>query len=179
MASGFHVTIEGLRDAIRALDYFPKNLRNKWLRIALNAAGGVLLAAVRPLMPRQTGLAYRSLGVKTKLPRGAYGYTLVGARRRFGRAVARVGGKTQALTARKTTKHLRAGGKARFRDPTRYLHLIENDHKNRGGGVTPGRHPLATAGAAAYPQARTKAVEKLREGVFDSAAGVRRLIGGN
>lgn len=172
----YHVTIEGLRDAVRALDYFPRTLRNKWLRIALNAAGGVLLRATRPHIPQASGLLAKSLGVKVKIPRGAYGYALVGARRRMGRAVATIGGKTRALTARKTTKHLAAGGKARFRNPTRYLHLVENDHKKRGGGTVAGKHPLAQ-GMAAFPAARAAAVEKLRQGVLDSAAVVRSQMG--
>jgi hypothetical protein len=174
-SSQLRVEFPNLKQALRALDEFPRGIRRKWTRMALSAGAGVLRDAAKRYVPKETRLLERSLGVKVSIPRNPNrpAYALVGARRRQGRVVASVKGQVRTLTARGTTKRLQSGRKARFRDPVRYLHLVENPHVIRGGGMTEGSHFLAKALANAGQAAEAKAISKIKEGVQVESARVR------
>src|SRR4051812_2201580 len=137
----------GLPDAVRAIEELPRRLQNKHVRIALNAAGGVLKRAAQANAPRQTGLLEKSLGVKVKVPAASFNsahhdkpaYAIIGPRRGFLAPVARVKGQTKKLSIRAATKRVLGGGKVRARNPSRYAHLAAKSHNVVRGGKVVGR----------------------------------------
>lgn len=162
-----HASLTNQRAALRALDYFPRGLRNKWLRISLSAAGGILRDAASRYVRVRTRLLKRSLGVKVKVPAGWNAYVLVGARRGMKRPVVRgKGGRLRAITDKRAAK-LRTKGAAvnRYQNPTRYAHLVEKTHPF-----------LQTAWLTAYPAALAKATAKLQEGVASEGHKCYRIM---
>lgn len=177
------VEFPNLKQALKALDEFPRGIRRKWTRIALSAAGGVLRDAAKRLVPQETRLLERSLAVKVKVPRDANrpAYALVGAKRgvrrpvfasakRFG-AVSRK--RLRTIGEARAQKLLARGERIRYRSPARYIHLVENPHLLRGGGMTEGSRFLSRTLATAGQAAEAKAISKIREGVQAEAAKVR------
>lgn len=79
----FRVT--NLPQALAAMSRFPEAIRRKWLRIAMNAGGGLLRRRLFTQVSRRTGLLRQSLGVKVAFLKKKPGewHATVGARRRF------------------------------------------------------------------------------------------------
>ena len=82
----FRVT--NMAQSLQAMSYFPETIRRKWLRIALNASGGLLRRRLVDRLPRKSGLLRSSIGVKVNFLKSRPGewHTTVGARRRFRRS---------------------------------------------------------------------------------------------
>lgn len=153
MSLTFQVDPASLSRTLDALTEFPKALRRKHYRIALSAGGGVFKRLVLPLVPEETGLLRRSMGVKVVIPNNPNkaAVSITGPRRGFKRAVyrtakglLRTAGKKRAVTAKK------------FRNPTRYAHLAGPRRKSTF---------MQRAAASGRQEALNKATVKLQEGV--------------
>lgn len=164
--------VYGIPETLKAFDELPKRMRVKHLRIALNAAAGLIRDAAKARVRRESGLLAASLKTKVAIPDASYNvkhhgkpaYAVIGPARNVVGPV--LNGKV--LSVRKATKHVLSGGKVETRRPSRYAHLIERGH----GGPRPApAYPfLGPAVAASKEQALSRAVEKLRSGLEQEAA---------
>jgi hypothetical protein len=196
MAQGGSVGMRlvGLREASFVLNEFPKRMRRKYMRVAMNAGGGVLKkAAVANVPSGANRLLKQSIAVKVKGTRKEEWYAAVGPKR--GMKLARKhwsqGGASRVLN-RKATDMLASipGQKEQYINPARYAHLVERGTRQhvvsaRGrtlAGFVKGKRKqqifgrrvqvkakaqpfLATASVTAGPAALKAASEKLRWGV--------------
>lgn len=131
--------ISNLSSAIAALAQFPDAIRRKWLRIAMNAGGGLLRRRLADQVSRKTGLLRASLGVKVNFIKSRPGewHATVGARRKFRRSHPQVvvglgiqvskRGKIRAATRAQIRKAKASafGQGAKQRVASRYAHLSE------------------------------------------------------
>lgn len=184
--SRLNVQIVGIEQAIRNLQELPKGLQRKHMRIAMNAAGGVLKTAAVSRVPRQTGLLKRSLSVKVKANKRGEWFAAVGPKRGMKVGVRTTAkGTLRAMSAAKTKSLAAAGETVRYANPARYAHLAEKGTKAHivratnkrvlaGGGNIYGRQVtirargsrfLQIAATVAGPQASAKAVQKLLDGI--------------
>lgn len=182
-----NVQIKGVAGTVEALNQFPGRLRFRYMRIALNAALGVVKKKAQSLVRTQTGLLRRSIGVKVKIPQASHNpkhhdkpaYGLVGPRRReallMTRGNAPIRAKVVNLAKGKQEFHVKSkkgfaavrfaqasGEKVRRRVASRYAHLLERGH----GGPRPApAHPfLAPAVAQSESEAMNKFNSKIAEG---------------
>ena len=145
----------GVKEALQNMRDLPAAIQRKHVRIALNAAGGILRRYAAASAPKETGLLKRSQGVKVTQKRNGQWVLIIGAKRGAKRAIKRVTktGRT-VFHNRKATQLLAGQAGARFKSPSRYGHLA---HKK-----TP---YLAIAASVAGPAAMLNAAQKLSEGV--------------
>jgi hypothetical protein len=184
--------LSGVPECIAALKHVPDSIKRKHLRVALNAAGGLLKQGAISRVPARTRLLKQALGVKVTQKRNGEWYTVVGAKRGMRRAVKTTrAGKTKALSKRATSnlKFTPGGGARQYIDPARYLHLVEKGTrahyvsvKNKrvlaGNGGIWGRRAVVRAKASRFmaataqsvgPAAQAKAIHKLQEAILSHA----------
>lgn len=142
----------GVPETMASFRDLPLRLRTRHMRIALNAAGGVLRDAAVANIPKQSGLLRKSMKVKVKIPdesfnvahHGRPAYALVGASRNVaGIGTYRKSGQKGRV---KSVKLDRVGERDVFRPgpnaahsgipvatnllrPSRYAHLVERGTK--------------------------------------------------
>lgn len=159
-----NVKVTGSEQVIANVLALPKRMRRKGFRVALDAAGGVYKSEVQKRAPKETGLLRSSMGVKTVVPdneRAAW--VKVGSRRGFKRAVARKKNGGLKLVAKKTERLLPPNAFAKYRNPTRYAHLVE-------GGTRQGvraRRFMSLSASLKTPEALAKMQSKLRTAVWN------------
>lgn len=104
--------VEGLEEVLKQLDEFPKKLRNKHLKKAVNDASKTVLQGAKARCPRESGLLRKSLGRKVKVYRhSGVVMGIVGARLGFKQEVTRGKGKWKSMQV--------------VSNPVKYLHLVE------------------------------------------------------
>jgi len=87
------IKLYGVREALLAFRELPRRVGFKWLRIALNAGGGIIRDRAASIVRRSTGLLAKSLGVKVTIPdssfnsthQGKPAYAVIGPKRKSGR----------------------------------------------------------------------------------------------
>lgn len=127
-----------LKQALAAFEEFPRAVRVRHLRIAINAAASVQRTEAIKLAPRRTSLLAKSLAIKAKVPLASRNpkhhtkpaWSVVGANKAVVRAAANVNGKRKVLTDRQATKRVLSGKKVTAVKPKRYAHLAENRGKS-------------------------------------------------
>lgn len=155
------VRIDGIPQAIAAMQNLTPAVRIRHLRIAMNAAMGVIKNHTVP--PRLTGLLDRSQRVKVVIPAASKdprhhdkpAYSLLGA----GRGLAGLRtkrGKVRTLTRKKAATAKALGNKLVY--ASRYSHFAEKKH-----------HYLAKAVAAGGTDAQSKFATKIQEGILTEA----------
>jgi hypothetical protein len=126
--------VTGVTEAMNAYKDLPRRVAMKHLRIALNAAGGVMRDAAKARARKQTGLLKQSLAVKVKIPAASYNaahhnkpaYAVIGAKRNFSRQVmVNKRGAVRSVTAKRAEKLKASGVRLTTRRPSRYAHLVE------------------------------------------------------
>jgi hypothetical protein len=164
------VTLEGVPEAIAALDKFSLGIQRKQTRIALSAAGGVIKQEVIKRVPVRFGILKKYQIVKTALSKDKnIAYTIVGAKRRVKVAVSeKKNGELGVIATfqRKKDGALKVSGEKRlvkaetsgksvaYQVPSRYSHLAERKTKY-----------LAKSLASAQYRAAEAAIRKLKQGV--------------
>lgn len=181
----------GVKECLAALKHLPDAVKRKHMRIAMNAAGGLIKKDATARVPKRTGLLKQAMGVKVTQKRDGNWYTVVGAKRGMSRGMKTTrAGRVRALSKR-ATSNLRftpGGSNARI-NPARYLHLAEagtrahfvnvkNKRVLAGNGGIWGRKAairakparfMAAASQVTGPAAVQKAVAKLREAILSHA----------
>lgn len=144
------VKVFGVPETMAAFTELPRSLRIRHMRIALNAAGGVLRDAAVANTPKESGLLRKAMKVKVSVPEASFNiahwkrpsYALVGASRnvtgiqRF-RASGRKGSFRMMRTFVRGPREARQEFFAKtglavattLRRPSRYAHLVERGTK--------------------------------------------------
>lgn len=197
--------VGGVQDAINAFRDLPRSVRNKHMRIAMNAGAGVIRDAAVANAPKETGLLKKSLKIKVRVPDASFNtqhhgrpaYAVIGPSRK-------VVGLTQTSKAglkltslKRLTKKGFRGNLVQRRRPSRYAHLVEKGTAPHGiaaktvGLLSSGtaifgrsvKHPgtkaqsfLAKAVRSSGAAAQNKVIQKLRDGIMQWAAGRGRVI---
>lgn len=127
-----------IRRAVLNLQSLPAKVRNRHMKIAMSAAGGVVARQAIANLPKATGLLRKSIKVKAVVPDASYNvkhhgkpaYAIVGPTRRVvGPVIRGKDGKAKKLSDKKAFKYVMGGGKVETRSPSRYAHLIERGTK--------------------------------------------------
>jgi HK97 gp10 family phage protein len=167
------VKIHGIDETLSAFRDLPRTIANKHMRIALNAAGGVIRDAAVANAPKDSGLLKKSLKVKVKIPNASYNlshhnkpaYAVVGPSRNVvGVQTFRKSGKAGRFKSIRLKTNQRIA--TSLRRPSRYAHLVE---KGTSRGVKETRF-LANAVSSSGNAAQTKMIQKLRDGIQSWAA---------
>lgn len=172
----FKIEVFRLKETLDVLERLPRHVQYKPLRIALNAAGGVIKRSARAYVRHETGLLDKSLIVKVKIPQSNYrakghggiAYALIGPNRKS-QGIVQGGKKT---TLKRLEKKGFRGLRVIRRRPSRYAHLLEKGHG--------GKHPapphsfLGMAVTVSGGHAQAVAIRKLHEGVLEAAAKLYR-----
>ncbi len=139
MTVAYKVDKRSVGQVLKAFDEFPVALKNKHVRIAINAAGGIQKKTAEKFAPKETSLLSKSLAVKAKVPAASRNeqhhskpaYSVVGPNKNTVRASAvNAKGKTKLLSDKKALKRVLSGGKVKVRKPSRYAHLAERRGKH-------------------------------------------------
>ena len=157
-------SMSGVDGVLKSIQQLPNNVRRRGMRIALSAAGGEYKTATAARVPRETGLLKRSLGVKVAVPTNPRktAWVKVGARRGFRQRVERnKRGKLRAVSKQVQTL-LPEHAKTIYRNPTRYLHIVEGGSKR---GVRAQKF-MERATVVASGRASARIAEKLRAAVL-------------
>jgi HK97 gp10 family phage protein len=180
----------GVKEAVEAMTELRPALQRKTMRIAMSAAGGVVLNDARSRVVRESGLLKKALGVKVSASKQKEWFAAVGAKRGNKLAI-RVTkrGQVRTLSTKKASKLAESGTKLTYRNPTRYAHLVEKGTRShtvatQKAGMTNGSQWF---GKSARVRARAKpflrpaadataeiagqtAVRKIKEGIEQEAA---------
>jgi hypothetical protein len=186
-----NVQMTGVKECLAALKDVPAGIQRKHMRIAMNAAGGILKTGAVGRVPKRTGLLKQSLGVKVTQKKTGDWYVVVGAKRGMSRGIKTTRkGNVRALS-KKATSNLRftPGGSSTRINPTRYLHLVEGGTRSHfvsikskrvlagNGGIwgtkaairaKPARFLAATSQVSGQAAVQ-KAITKLREAILSHA----------
>lgn len=190
------ISTQNLQDVLQELSQFPARVGRKHFRIALNAGAGLTKSAIASNMPRDTGLAARSLRVKVVVPAFSYNVAhhdkparaTVGVSRQVKRRMPRKVRGSMALASVKQSTSSRFAGQSQ--GPSAYLHLLENGTQYHvvnarkkqvlSNGEKPfGRwsvlratpkKPVARAWAATKSTSEARIMGKLLEGIAKEAA---------
>jgi HK97 gp10 family phage protein len=167
------IRVHGVEDCLAAFRDLPMSIQHRHMRIALNAAGGVIRDAAVGNAPKDTGLLKKSLKVKVKIPDASYNsahhgrpaYAVIGPSRNV------VGVQTfRKSGARGVIKTVRLRPKQRLatsvRRPSRYAHLVERGTR-RGTKAT---WFLRRAVSSSGEMAKDKMIQKLKDGLREFAA---------
>lgn len=165
--------VYGVQDTLQAFAEIPLTVQNKGMRIALNAAGGVIRDAAVANAPKESGLLKRSLKVKVKVPNASYNrahhgrpaYAIVGPARRIVQAVVVTKKGARTKSAAGIAKAASKGLGVHIRRPSRYAHLVERG-TNRGVKAT---WFLRRAAASHGAMAKAKMIDKLKLTLTDWA----------
>ncbi len=190
--SRLNVRLVGVKECLDQLTHIPEAIQRRHMRIATNAAGGILKRDAVARVPTRTKLLRQALAVKVTQNRKGEWFVVVGAKRGMKRAVKVAGnGRVRALSKRATAnlKFTPGGAKREYIDPARYSHLAESGSKAHyvtasnkrvlaSNGQIFGRRVviaakgskfLAATALASGPAATQKAVDKLREAILAHA----------
>lgn len=182
----YTLKLDGVPACLAALKNANDAIKRKYMRIAVNAAGGQIKNAAVSRVPQRTKLLKQALGVKVTQKRNGEWYAVVGAKRGMKRAIRMTrGGSAKAMGKRATSnlKFTPGAGGTKHIDPARYIHLAEKGTKAHfvrvknkrvlaSGGNFYGRRAairakpsrfMAASAQIAGPAAMAKAVSKLRE----------------
>lgn len=197
MSLRIHVT--GVQDTINAFRDLPRTIRNKHMRVALNAGAGVIRDATVANIPSESGLAKKSIKIKVRVPDASFNtkhhgrpaYAVIGPARGVVGRVARIKGRVKTITTRQAIKRSFGGGGFTTRRPSRYFHILEKGSKPHGikvkdkrvlssgevvfGAVVkhPGTKPQAPLGKAVRSSgaaAQQKVLRKLHDGIANWAS---------
>lgn len=161
--SRLRVRVGGVPEAMAALRELPKGVRRKGLRIALSAAGGEYKRVVQASVPRETGLLKKAIGVKVAVPNNLkQAWVKVGAKRGMKQPVERNKRGKLKVVSKKLQQLLPPSADAKYRNPTRYLHLVEGGTSR---GVRPNRF-MRKATVIAQGRAKEQIAQKLRATVL-------------
>jgi HK97 gp10 family phage protein len=119
MSDRIGFTFGGDREVMAQLQAIPPELRERAIPQALRFAGRAIVSKARTLVPRDTGLLRKSLGLVLRKPRRRKrgdSYIVIGARSGFGQEV-----------TRRNRGHW-SDGRSRYADPRFYSHLVEFGH---------------------------------------------------
>lgn len=161
--------VEGLGEALRALDSLANAARNRIVRQAVTAGARVIARKAKALAPRELGLLKKSIGQKVKVYRNTgTAAAVIGPRHGFRKPAVRKKGKWRPAA-------VHPGGEA---DPAFYAHLVElGTAPHRVGGR---RHPGASAKPFLAPAAtgqagviRAAMVDAIARGLAKWLASVR------
>lgn len=191
------IKVFGVQDCLNAFRDLPRTVRNKHMRIGLNAAGGVIRNAMMAGAPKETGLLKRAIKVKVKVPdashnplhHGRPAYAVIGPARRIASAVTVTAkGRWRAVSRSSAINAAFRGRTVQRRRPSRYAHFIEKGTKAHGivaqrasvlssGSQVFGRrikHPgvkgagfMQKAVSTSGAAAQAKMVAKIYEGIVD------------
>lgn len=159
----------GINDLKGALLDLPRGLRNRHMRIALNAGAGVIRDAAVARAPRETGLLGRAQKIKVKIPDASFNaahhgrpaYAVIGTSRRVVSAIGRTAkGKVRRISDRRATKIVLGGGRVMARRPSRYAHLAGTQRTKW----------FKAASRSAGSTAKAKVVAKLNAGISEWVA---------
>ena len=191
--------IVGVQDTINAFRDLTRTVRNKHMRIAMNAGAGVIRDAAVANAPKETGLLKKSLKIKVRVPDASFNaahhgrpaYAVIGPARGVVSRVANVKGTVKTITTRQAIKRSFGGGGFTTRRPSRYAHLVEKGTRahtitaKNSGLLSDGqrvfgrsvRHPgtkaqsfLGKAVQSSGEAAKSKVIQKLRDGISDWAS---------
>lgn len=177
--------VTGVAEAVSAFETMPRAIANKHVRIALNAGAGVIRNRAASIARKNSGLLSRSLGIKVKVPDASYNskhhgrpaYAVIGPRRNISGAVTPSGSSLGARVLGTKKAVLKAAFNRKRvirRKPSRYAHLVENDHKTRGGKHVMGYSFLDTAVRTEGSSATAKMLAKLKQGAEQEALTIGR-----
>jgi HK97 gp10 family phage protein len=178
--------VGGVQDTINAFRDLPRAIRNRNLRIAMNAGGGVIRDAAVANAPKETGLLKKSLKIKVRVPDASYNvahhgrpaYAVIGPSRYVVGPTIRKGNKPKLLTIRRAVKHVLGGGRVQTRSPSRYAHLVEKG--TRQHNIRPKSGGLLSDGSAVFGplvhHPGTKAQSFLSKAVRSSGAAAQKMI---
>jgi HK97 gp10 family phage protein len=190
--------VGGVQDTLNAFRDLPRAIRNRHMRIAMNAGAGVIRDAAVANAPKQSGLLKKSLKIKVRVPDASYNvkhhgkpaYAVIGPARGVVGRVATIKGVVKTITTRQAIKRSFGGGGFTTRRPARYAHLVEKGTRAHGikatnakvlsdGATVFGRavkHPgtkaqsfLAKAVRSSGAAAQGKVIAKLKDGITDWA----------
>lgn len=175
MPFGLSVRLRGAKRVQRLLAKVPKRLQRRTMQKALSAGGGVVKTATQTRAPKQTGLMRRVLKVlrvRVRFHKGYIAYRV--APRSVKKPIARTKtGKLRVATRKRLQEVEAAGGRVRYRDPSKYAHLVELGHKlKRGGrvyGAVRGRHFMRRSFQASKRQAMRAIIRKVKQGITRAA----------
>ena len=145
MSNGLQIKVNAadLMRTVATLSALPRKIKNRPIRMALGAAGGVLKNDLPPRTPVRFGYLKKSYKVKVTQKKATKDWHVtVGIGR----------GRKQRFYNKRT--------KGKNIVPSRYLHLVENGSK---GGGRRGHHMLRNAAAMVGPAAIAKGATKLAE----------------
>jgi HK97 gp10 family phage protein len=201
--------VGGVQDTLNAFRDLPRAIRNRHMRIAMNAGAGVIRDTAVANAPKQSGLLKKSLKVKVRVPDASYNvahhgrpaYAVIGPSRYVVGPTVKRGGKTKLMGIKRATKYVLGGGKVQTRSPSRYAHLVEKGTRKHNIRPASGKllsdgntvfgplvyHPgtkarsfLAKAVSSSGAAAQAKVIQKLKDGITDwAAARAARIRGGN
>jgi HK97 gp10 family phage protein len=159
------VRLTGAEKAISAVNALPGRIRNRAVRVALNAAGGEFKSEVKTRAPKETGLLKRSIGVKVAVPyqKNKPAWVKVGPQRGFRQPVEKNKKGKVRTVSKKIQNLLPESSKTKYRNPTRYAHLVEGGTKR---GVKATRF-MALSASLRQGAAVAKMESKLRTAVWN------------
>lgn len=146
------IKLTGVKECLAALKGTSDAVKRKYLRIALNAAGGQLKSAAVSRVPLRTKLLKQSLAVKVTQKKNGEWYVVVGAKRGMKRSVRITAkGTTKTLSKRATSnlKFTPGGSRTQYIDPARYIHLAEKGTRSHFVSVK-NKRVLASAAGVIY-----------------------------
>lgn len=177
------VEIHGIKQAIAAMQGLTPALRIRHMRIALNAACGVIKNRIVATAPKDTGLLVKSQRVKVKIPQASKNpahhdkpaWGMIGAGRGLLATVTKRG-KVGIKTTKAAFKDIQKGKAVKVKVATergkmvavrasRYAHFAEKGRKGKGG-----THFMANAAQSAAAEANQKFAEKIGQGIRTEAA---------
>jgi HK97 gp10 family phage protein len=190
--------VGGVQDTINAFRDLPRAIRNRHMRIAMNAGAGVIRDAAVANAPKETGLLKKSLKIKVRVPDASFNtrhhgrpaYAVIGpARNVVGLTQTSKAGLKLTTVKRLQRKGFR-GNLVQRRRPSRYAHLVEKGTRPHGiraknvGLLSSGtaifgssvKHPgtkaqsfLSRAVQSSGEAAKQKVIQKLKDGITDWA----------
>jgi hypothetical protein len=172
--------LDGLQPILKRLEGLKRSMQKSIIRKAVDAAGKETEAAIKPLVPKDTGLLLRSMGRKVVVGRkSGVALAIVGPRTGYKvvRAQARTAKSQTAFAVNKKTGKvrkviLRLGSRSPVQsNPTQYGHLVEGGRK----GVKPtSKKALAFASGVYASAGPVKATRFMARGL-EAAKG--RVVG--
>lgn len=162
------IQVLGVRETVATFQELPRSIRNRHMRIAMNAGAGIVRDAAVARAPRETGLLGRAQKIKVKIPDASFNaahhgrpaYAVIGTSRRVVSAIGRTAkGKVRRISDKRATKIVLGGGRVAFRKPSRYAHLAGKS----------GKQWLVQAARSAGPAAQAKIISKLHDGLREFA----------
>jgi HK97 gp10 family phage protein len=120
------VNVSGCKELTAKLEQLPAKVQNVVLKKAVKSGSKVIEQAEKSQAPSESGLLKQSLGATSVKSYGTTIFSTVGARRGFRRAVVATKSGGVKRLGKKASAAL---SDANFRDPTKYLHIIERGRK--------------------------------------------------